>query len=132
MFGTGPGCAIPGSGRHSHIKQEKESVTLFPPTPTRCSSEEGQHRLPSCCKLYGDQGGYVSGYFFLVFVLKITHTLQRGWHDLTTGSPRGNAIVSQGPPGYSAVSGHVVTVFGCTGFLGRYIVAKLGEFSREC
>ena len=68
---------------------------------------------------------------FLGFCVE-NFTLQRGWHDLTTGSPRGNAIVSHGPPGYSAVSGNVVTVFGCTGFLGRYIVAKLGEFSREC
>jgi len=26
------------------------------------------------------------------------------------------------------VSGHVATVFGCTGFLGRYLVHKLGVF----
>jgi len=37
-------------------------------------------------------------------------------------------IVSQGPAGRSAVTGHVATVFGCTGFLGRYLVAKLGAF----
>jgi NADH dehydrogenase (ubiquinone) 1 alpha subcomplex subunit 9 len=39
-------------------------------------------------------------------------------------------VVSQGPPGYSAVAGHVVTVFGCTGFLGRYLVSKLGKADR--
>lgn len=37
-------------------------------------------------------------------------------------------IVSHGPAGRSAVTGHVATVFGCTGFLGRYLVSKLGAF----
>ncbi|ORY27772.1 hypothetical protein BCR39DRAFT_537075 [Naematelia encephala] len=38
-------------------------------------------------------------------------------------------IIKYGPPtgGRSAVSGHTVTVFGCTSFLGRYLVAKLGK-----
>lgn len=35
-------------------------------------------------------------------------------------------IIAYGPPGRSAVTGHVATVFGCTGFLGRYLVSKLG------
>ena len=39
-------------------------------------------------------------------------------------------VVSHGPPGRSAVSGHVATVFGCTGFLGRYLVSKLGRQTR--
>lgn len=52
-------------------------------------------------------------------------TLQRALHDLVT-LPNRKPIVSQGTPGYSAVSGHVATVFGCTGFLGRYLVSKLG------
>jgi NADH dehydrogenase (ubiquinone) 1 alpha subcomplex subunit 9 len=34
--------------------------------------------------------------------------------------------IQYGPPGRSAVTGHVATVFGCTGFLGRYLVSKLG------
>ncbi|KAF8895416.1 39kDa subunit of Ndufa9, NADH ubiquinone oxidoreductase [Infundibulicybe gibba] len=51
--------------------------------------------------------------------------VQRAYHDLVT-LPSQKPIVSSGPPGYSAVSGHVVTVFGCTGFLGRYLVSKLG------
>lgn len=50
---------------------------------------------------------------------------QRALHDLVTLAGR-KPIISHGPPGYSAVSGHVVTVFGCTGFLGRYLVSKLG------
>ena len=26
----------------------------------------------------------------------------------------------------SSTNGHIATVFGCTGFLGRYVVSKLG------
>ncbi|EGN92135.1 39kDa subunit of Ndufa9, NADH ubiquinone oxidoreductase [Serpula lacrymans var. lacrymans S7.3] len=59
---------------------------------------------------------------------------KRALHDLVS-LPGRKPIVSYGTPGYSAVSGHVVTVFGCTGFLGRYLVSQLGElkfsFSRE-
>ena len=50
---------------------------------------------------------------------------QRAIHDLVTPVPN-KPIISSGIPGYSAVSGHIVTVFGCTGFLGRYLVSKLG------
>ncbi|KAI0322421.1 NADH dehydrogenase [Amylostereum chailletii] len=52
--------------------------------------------------------------------------LQRAYHDLVTVSDK-KPIVSQGPPGRSAVTGHVATVFGCTGFLGRYVVHKLAK-----
>lgn len=54
-------------------------------------------------------------------------------HDLIINkSPRSSstkAILKHGPPtgGRSAASGHTVTVFGCTGFLGRYLVHKLGK-----
>ncbi|KAF9267519.1 NAD(P)-binding protein [Marasmius fiardii PR-910] len=51
---------------------------------------------------------------------------KRAYHDLTT-LPNRKPIISQGPPGYSATTGHVVTVFGCTGFLGRYLVSKLAR-----
>jgi len=50
---------------------------------------------------------------------------QRAVHDLVT-LPERRPIISYGTPGYSAVSGHVATVFGCTGFLGRYLISKLG------
>ena len=46
--------------------------------------------------------------------------------DITT-LPSGKPVIRYGVPGRSAVSGNVATVFGCTGFLGRYLVAKLGE-----
>ncbi|KIJ64483.1 hypothetical protein HYDPIDRAFT_28424 [Hydnomerulius pinastri MD-312] len=55
---------------------------------------------------------------------------KRALHDLVT-LPGRKPIISQGTPGYSAVSGHVVTVFGCTGFLGRYLVSKLARMGTQ-
>ncbi|KAG6336061.1 hypothetical protein ID866_3034 [Astraeus odoratus] len=55
---------------------------------------------------------------------------KRALHDLTT-LPGRRPVISYGPPGYSAVSGHVVTVFGCTGFLGRYLVSKLARMGTQ-
>jgi len=52
--------------------------------------------------------------------------VSRGVHDLVT-TPSGRPIISSGQPGRSAITGHVATVFGCTGFLGRYLVAKLAK-----
>ncbi|QRW00016.1 NAD(P)H-binding family protein [Ceratobasidium sp. AG-Ba] len=51
---------------------------------------------------------------------------KRGFADLTV-LPERKPIISYGPAGRSAVSGHVATVFGCTGFLGRYLVSKLAK-----
>ncbi|GJE88393.1 complex I NDUFA9 subunit family protein [Phanerochaete sordida] len=50
---------------------------------------------------------------------------KRAIHDLL--SLPNKPVISYGPPGRSANTGHVVTVFGCTGFLGRYVVAKLAK-----
>ncbi|KAF9220969.1 39kDa subunit of Ndufa9, NADH ubiquinone oxidoreductase [Gyrodon lividus] len=55
---------------------------------------------------------------------------KRAVHDLAT-LPGRKVVVSSGTPGYSAVSGHVVTVFGCTGFLGRYLVSKLARMGTQ-
>lgn len=59
-------------------------------------------------------------------------------HDLviqhTPGkSHAANPVIRKGPTtgGRSAVSGHCVTVFGCTGFLGRYTVAKLAKMGTQ-
>ncbi|KAH9841826.1 NADH dehydrogenase [Rhodofomes roseus] len=52
--------------------------------------------------------------------------LQRAYHDLVN-LPKKGPVVSYGPPGRSATTGHVATVFGSTGFLGRYTVAKLAK-----
>ena len=45
---------------------------------------------------------------------------------MTSKNPNKQPAIQHGPPGRSAISGQVATVFGCTGFLGRYLVAKLG------
>ncbi|EJD38366.1 NAD(P)-binding protein [Auricularia subglabra TFB-10046 SS5] len=46
-------------------------------------------------------------------------------HDLVNIGPQ--RVAASGPPGRSAVTGQIATVFGCTGFLGRYLVAKLAK-----
>lgn len=46
--------------------------------------------------------------------------------------PSGKAVVASGPSGRSAVTGHTVTVFGGSSFLGRYLVPKIGRSSRCC
>ncbi|TFY68818.1 hypothetical protein EVG20_g3399 [Dentipellis fragilis] len=51
---------------------------------------------------------------------------KRALHDLVS-LPNQKPVVAYGPPGRSAVTGHVATVFGCTGFLGRYLVSKLAK-----
>ncbi|KAG9023408.1 hypothetical protein FS837_005829 [Tulasnella sp. UAMH 9824] len=53
--------------------------------------------------------------------------LARGIAQQLTVPPRSKPVISYGPAGRSAVSGHVATVFGCTGFLGRYLVSKLAK-----
>ncbi|KAI0250957.1 NAD(P)-binding protein [Lactifluus subvellereus] len=55
-----------------------------------------------------------------------TPTGRRAVHDLLA-LPDKPSIISYGPAGRSAVTGHVATVFGCTGFLGRYLVSKLAK-----
>ncbi|RPD77458.1 NADH dehydrogenase [Lentinus tigrinus ALCF2SS1-7] len=51
---------------------------------------------------------------------------KRALHDLSV-LPSGKPAIQYGPPGRSASTGHTATVFGCTSFLGRYLVAKLAK-----
>ena len=51
-------------------------------------------------------------------------------HDLVVQPGKNRSaqpMIQRGPPGRSAVSGHTVTVFGCTGFLGRHLVSKIAR-----
>ncbi|CCM05932.1 uncharacterized protein FIBRA_08171 [Fibroporia radiculosa] len=59
-------------------------------------------------------------------VISQQRKFQRALHDLVT-LPNNKPVIAHGPPGRSASTGHVATVFGCTGFLGRYLVAKLAK-----
>ncbi|PCH40004.1 NADH dehydrogenase [Wolfiporia cocos MD-104 SS10] len=59
-------------------------------------------------------------------VLAQQRKFQRALHDFVA-LPNNKPVIAYGPPGRSATTGHVVTVFGCTGFLGRYLVAKLAK-----
>ncbi|KAG0172271.1 hypothetical protein DFQ28_005443 [Apophysomyces sp. BC1034] len=51
----------------------------------------------------------------------------RAMHDLTFRKKTGQPMVKYGRGGRSTSNGHIATVFGCTGFLGRYIVNKLAR-----
>jgi len=48
-------------------------------------------------------------------------------HDLVIKRATGRPIIRSGPTGRHAQTGHTATVFGCTGFLGRYLVHKLAK-----
>jgi len=54
-------------------------------------------------------------------------SLSRGAHDLVLNPRNGRPIIKSGPGGRHSITGHTATVFGCTGFLGRYLVAKLAK-----
>ncbi|TPX34461.1 hypothetical protein SmJEL517_g02888 [Synchytrium microbalum] len=52
---------------------------------------------------------------------------RRGAHDIVQREGSNKVFVRAGPGGRSSVSGHTATVFGSTGFLGRYLVNNLGK-----
>ncbi|KAF8926108.1 hypothetical protein EDD21DRAFT_374326 [Dissophora ornata] len=54
-------------------------------------------------------------------------TQKRFAHDLIVSPKTGRTIIRTGAGGRSSSNGHVITVFGCTGFLGRYIVNRLAK-----
>ncbi|KAJ7069878.1 NADH dehydrogenase [Mycena amicta] len=70
-----------------------------------------------------------------MLILRVQRSLvssgKRAYHDIQTLPSTNKPIVSYGPPGYSAVSGHTVTVFGCTGFLGRYLVSRIAKMGTQ-
>lgn len=56
-----------------------------------------------------------------------TSTQTRSMHDLTLRKKTGQPMIKYGMGGRSSTNGHIATVFGCTGFLGRYVVNKLAQ-----
>ncbi|RIA94373.1 NADH dehydrogenase 1 alpha subcomplex 9 [Glomus cerebriforme] len=67
----------------------------------------------------------------LLLKTRVTHNFgistKRFAHDLVVRKSSGKPIIKYGPGGRSSVSGHIATVFGSTGFLGRYLVSKLAK-----
>ncbi|KAI8913802.1 hypothetical protein DFJ77DRAFT_464730 [Powellomyces hirtus] len=51
----------------------------------------------------------------------------RHYHEIVKRTGTNQVFVQKGPGGRSSNSGHVATVLGCTGFLGRYVVNNLGK-----
>jgi NADH dehydrogenase (ubiquinone) 1 alpha subcomplex subunit 9 len=53
--------------------------------------------------------------------------MKRSYSSIVKQATTGKVFVNQGPGGRSSTSGHVVTVLGCTGFLGKYLVNRIGQ-----
>ncbi|KAI8970396.1 hypothetical protein BDF20DRAFT_891006 [Mycotypha africana] len=53
--------------------------------------------------------------------------MTRSMHDLSMRQKTGQVMIKHGLGGRSTTNGHIATVFGCTGFLGRYVVNRLAR-----
>ncbi|KAJ2852592.1 Protein-lysine N-methyltransferase efm5 [Coemansia brasiliensis] len=53
--------------------------------------------------------------------------LKRGKSDVTVRKTTGDVLVGRGTYGRQSWNGQTATVFGCSGFLGRYVVARLAR-----
>ncbi|KAI9140372.1 hypothetical protein BKA69DRAFT_1080690 [Paraphysoderma sedebokerense] len=51
--------------------------------------------------------------------------------DVVKRKSTGEVLIRYGPGGRSSVSGHIATVFGCSGFVGRYLVNRLGQVGTQ-
>ncbi|ORZ39596.1 hypothetical protein BCR44DRAFT_1412010 [Catenaria anguillulae PL171] len=61
--------------------------------------------------------------------MSTARVFKRSYSDIVrlSNAKKGAVTIKYGPGGRSSSSGLTVTVFGCTGFLGRYVVNRLGQ-----
>ncbi|PIA19049.1 NAD(P)-binding protein [Coemansia reversa NRRL 1564] len=63
----------------------------------------------------------------LVGASSLPRLIRRGKADVTVRRTTGEVLVGRGTYGRQSWTGQTATVFGCSGFLGRYIVARLAR-----
>jgi len=59
-------------------------------------------------------------------VASVTVVTKRDFQEVVHGQHDQLTSYRRGPGGAASFSGVVATVFGCTGFLGTYVVSRLG------
>ncbi|KAI8989602.1 hypothetical protein BDB01DRAFT_848755 [Pilobolus umbonatus] len=62
-----------------------------------------------------------------IFAKAVAATQTRSVHDLTLRRKTNQPLIKHGLGGRSTTNGQIATVFGCTGFLGRYVVNRLAK-----